>query len=104
MKYFAGLWIDHRKAIIVIIDNREAKLTVIPSHVERQFGREDGIRTLTAFESLQFPADDNADRGIHQRIIRFLRLPISFWKWADNGTNPRRIKKKGENDAHSCKH
>jgi hypothetical protein len=34
-----GLWIDHRKALIVAITNKEEEIRLIISKVEKQLGR-----------------------------------------------------------------
>jgi hypothetical protein len=78
MESFAGLWIDHKKAVVVMIDNGETSLTVIPSHVERQFGRLDGIRVSTSYESLQFPADGGADRAFNHHLHVFYGRVITL--------------------------
>ena len=51
MKSNMGLWIDHRKAVIVtVLDNGE-KTSVIESKAEKQAGRFDGVRSTTPYES-----------------------------------------------------
>jgi hypothetical protein len=42
MKSTAGIWIDHRRAIIVTSSDKEKKTTEILSNVEWQHGRIDG--------------------------------------------------------------
>jgi len=65
MKTTAGLWIDHRKAVIVTISGEGERTQEIRSGVESQPGREDGVRLDTHYESQLVKADDS-----HQRQYR----------------------------------
>jgi hypothetical protein len=62
MKKEVGLWIDHRKAVIVVIADQEEVKTTIMSKVEKQPGRYGGVRSTTSYESQQVPADDSRER------------------------------------------
>jgi hypothetical protein len=42
MKRAKGLWIDHRKAVIVTVTDKAEEVTEILSHVEKQLGRFEG--------------------------------------------------------------
>jgi hypothetical protein len=62
MKRKVGLWIDHRKAVIVIISDNKEQTKLIISKVDKQPGRLDGKRTKTQYEQHQFEADDSRQR------------------------------------------
>jgi hypothetical protein len=63
MKTIAGVWIDHRKAVVTrIMDDRE-ETRVIESNVEKHAGRIDGVRSTAPYESQKVPADDSRQRG-----------------------------------------
>jgi len=62
MKTAVGLWIDHRKAIIVAVTNKGEETKLIISKVEKQPGRFAGIRSTTPYESQQVRADDSRER------------------------------------------
>ena len=62
MKKVAGLWIDHRKAVIVIVGEEKEEIRLIISKIEKQLGRSGGVRSTTPFESQQVPADDSRER------------------------------------------
>jgi stalled ribosome rescue protein Dom34 len=47
MKRKAGLWIDHKKAVIVIISDNEPHIKLVISKVEKQPGRFEGKRPKT---------------------------------------------------------
>ena len=61
MKTAAGLWIDHRKAVIVIVTDKGEEIKLIVSKVEKQPGRFGGVRTTTPYEQ-QVLADDSLER------------------------------------------
>ena len=62
MKTTVGLWIDHRKAIIVAVTDKREEIKLIISKVEKQPGRPGGIRSKTPYESQLVRADDSRER------------------------------------------
>lgn len=62
MKTTVGLWIDHRKAIIVAVPDKGEEIKLIISKIDKQPGRSGGIRSTTPYESQQVPADDSRER------------------------------------------
>lgn len=57
-----GLWIDHRKALIVAVTDKGEEIRLIISKVDKQPGRSGGVRSTTPYEAHQVPADDNRER------------------------------------------
>lgn len=77
MKQKAGLWIDHRKAVIVnIYDTKVEKLT-LESTVEKQRGRINGIRSLAPFEDQMVLADDTQEKIFKDHIKKYYNLVCS---------------------------
>lgn len=64
MKTKMGLWIDHRKAIIVAVTDKGEETTLIISKVDKQPGRSGGTRSTTPYESQQVRADDSRQRKL----------------------------------------
>ena len=63
MKTRIGLWIDHRKAVVVALaDSGEETTRIILSKAERQPGRAAGKHSTTPFEAQRVPADDSRQR------------------------------------------
>ncbi len=58
----AGLWIDHRKAVIVNVTAAGEHTLEIRSDVEKQPGRFAGVRSTTPYESRLVKADDTRER------------------------------------------
>ncbi len=72
MKTAAGLWIDHRKAIVVTLSEKGKETTrQILSNVEKQRGRSKGIRSTTSFESQLVQKDDRQQRGFTKHLKVF---------------------------------
>jgi hypothetical protein len=63
-----GLWIDHRKAIVVAMTEQGEKIEEIVSGVEKQLQR-GGDRPLEGnYESVQVPADDRRQRDFTKHL------------------------------------
>ena len=62
MKRKVGLWIDHRKAVIVFLVGEEEEIKLVRSNVEKQIQRAAGSRSGGPFESQAVPSDDRQQR------------------------------------------
>jgi hypothetical protein len=61
MKTTAGLWIDHKKAVIVVVTAKGEEIKLLISKVDKQPGRTGGVRTTAPYEQ-QILADDSMER------------------------------------------
>ena len=57
-----GLWIDHRKAVIVMLTDKGEEIKRIVSKVEKQLRRSGGSPLKGPYEALHVPADDSHER------------------------------------------
>jgi hypothetical protein len=64
MKDQAGVWIDHRKAVVVVVSYTGEHTGVIVSKVEKHLGRSGDSPLRGRYESLQVPADDSRQRAL----------------------------------------
>ena len=62
MKTKVGLWMDHRKAVIVVVSDKGEEIKQIVSKVEKQLCRSGGSPLKGSYEALQVPADDSHER------------------------------------------
>jgi hypothetical protein len=62
MRTKVGLWIDHRKAIIVAITDTGEEIRLILSKVEKQLRRSGDSPLRGGYESQKVPADDSRQR------------------------------------------
>ena len=61
MKKTVGLWIDHKKAVVVFVDGRDTELKEFSSDIEKHH-RQSGVAT---------PADDIRQRELTGELNRF---------------------------------
>lgn len=66
----AGLWIDHREAVIVTLTGTEEETRRISSNTERQFGHSSKPEH-SAFEAHHPPADDAREREYTGHLARY---------------------------------
>ena len=59
MRTKVGLWMDHRKAVIVAVTDKGEETKLIISKVEKQLRRSGDSPLKGPYEALQVPADDN---------------------------------------------
>jgi hypothetical protein len=83
MKKTKGLWIDHRKAVIVTVTDKGEEVKEILSHVEKQLGRSEGVRTTTPYEAQLVPADDSQERGLTGHLDKYYDEVISHLRDAE---------------------
>ena len=70
MKPNAGLWIDHREAIIVVLRDTGEETRRIQSNVERQLGHS-SQPDHGSFEARQAQADDSREREFAGHLARY---------------------------------
>ena len=61
MKTVAGLWIDHREAVIVILSDKGEETRRVTSRVEKQLWRSGRSPSRSPFEAQMLPADDSRE-------------------------------------------
>jgi hypothetical protein len=64
MTKVAGLWIDHRKALIVIATDKGEEVKLVVSSVEKQLRRSGDSPLKGPHESQMVPADDSRERKL----------------------------------------
>ncbi len=64
MKTKVGLWIDHRKAIVVAVTDKGEEIGLVVSAIERQARRSLSSRHTGPYEPQQVPADDSRQKAL----------------------------------------
>jgi hypothetical protein len=64
MKTTVGLWIDHRKAIIVAVTDKGEETGLVISKAEKQLRRSGDSPLKGSYESSQVPASDRRQRAL----------------------------------------
>jgi len=103
MKTKVGLWIDHRKAIIVAVTDRGEEVRLVISKVERQLRRSGDSPLAGAYDQAQVPARDSRQRTLtaHLKIyydaviacIREAEAILIFGPGEAKGELKKRLKK-----------
>ncbi len=84
MTIAAGLWIDRRKAVIVIISGNKEETLEIKSNVDKQPGRIEGSRSTTPYEAQMVPADDSRERKFTGQLDQYYAEVIAAIRTADS--------------------
>jgi hypothetical protein len=77
MKTLAGLWIDHREAIIVLVSGKRQETRRIKSFVEKQLRRSGRLPSQGPFEAQMVPADDSREREYTGHMAHYYDEVIS---------------------------
>jgi len=77
MNATAGLWIDHRKAVIAIVSAKGEETMEIKSNIDKQPGRFAGVRSTAPYESQLVKADDRLERKLTDRLNQYYAKVIA---------------------------
>jgi len=77
MKTDAGLWIDHREAVIVVLTGAGEQTKRIQSTVEKQLRRA-GAAESRSFEAQEVPADDSRQSKYTGDLARYYDAIIAY--------------------------
>jgi len=83
MKTLAGLWIDHREAVIVLLSENGQETRRIKSHVEKQLRRSGRRASKASFEPQMVPADDFREREYMGHLANFYDEVVSCLRPAE---------------------
>ena len=83
MKTTVGVWIDHRKAIIVGVTNQGEEIGVLQSKVEQQPRRSGDSPLKGPYEPQQVPADDRRQRAFSGQLTLYYNAVIACLRDAE---------------------
>jgi len=83
MKTLAGLWIDHREAVIVILSEKGQETRRIKSDVEKQLRRSGRSPSNAPFEPQMVSADDSQEREYTGHLANYYDEVISCLRQAE---------------------
>jgi hypothetical protein len=84
MKSAVGLWIDHRKAVIVVITDEGEETKLIISKVEKQLRRSGDSPLKGPYEAQQVPLDDSRQREFTGQLNIYYDAVIACIREADS--------------------
>lgn len=77
MKPGVGLWIDHRKAVVVVITGKGEEIRQIRSNVEKQLRPHGGARSKTPYGPQDAPPDDMRERAFTGHLNNYFDRVVS---------------------------
>ena len=80
MNDHAGVWIDHRKAVIVGLTPDGELTTLVLSKVEKHLQRVGDSRMKGPYEALQVPADDSRQRALTGELNMYYDAVIAVMR------------------------
>lgn len=84
MRTKVGLWIDHRKAIIVAVTDKGEETGLIVSQVETQLQRSGDSPLKGRHESHKVPADDSRQRALTGHLNIYYEAVIACLRDAES--------------------
>jgi hypothetical protein len=84
MRTGVGLWIDHRKAIIVAVTDKGEEIGLIISKVEKQLRLSGDSPLKGSYESLQVPASDSRQKTFTGQLNIYYDAVIACIRDADS--------------------
>ena len=72
-----GLWIDHKKAVIVILEGKKEELRKIESNMEKHVRYKGGARGKTAYSPQFLSAETQEDRRYREHLNKYYQRVIS---------------------------
>ena len=77
LKIEAGLWVDHREALIVVLSKTGEETKRIQSNVQKQL-RRTGDPSIGRFEYQEVPADDSRQRAYSGYLARYYDEIVAY--------------------------
>ncbi len=84
MKKEVGLWVDHRKTVIVTIENEVEEVREIKSNMEKHIRFSSGTRSKAHNDLQGSTAEDMRDRQFKDHLGRYYERIISLIREADS--------------------
>jgi hypothetical protein len=83
MKTKAGLWIDHKKAVIVALTDKGAEIGLVLSKVESQLQRAGDAPLKGPYDPRQLPAEDSRTRAYRAHLDMYYDAVIASLRDAE---------------------
>ena len=83
MRTKVGLWIDHRKAIVVSVTEKGEEMGLIISKVEKQLRRSGNSPLKGPYESLQVPESDSRQKTFTGHLNIYYDAVIACIRYAE---------------------
>jgi len=71
MKKNIGLWIDHRKAVILVLAERREEIRRVESNVEKHVRFRGGVRGRAPYQAQYYIAEDRGDNRLAGQLNQY---------------------------------
>ncbi len=78
-----GLWIDHKKSLMVILDEKEEQIQTIESGIGKHTRYRGATRPKTPYSAQYQQGDDQLDKKFSERLNKFYKNIISQIRGAE---------------------
>ncbi len=79
-----GLWIDHKQAVIVILEGKKEEIRKIESNMEKHVRYKGGAHGKTAYSPQFLSAETQEDRRFREHLNKYYQHLISVIDGADS--------------------
>jgi len=79
-----GLWLDHRKAVILVLRGKSEELKKIESNIERHVRFRGGTKGRMPYAAQYFVAEDRTDKRLIGQLNKYYREIIGSVRGADS--------------------
>jgi hypothetical protein len=79
-----GLWIDHKKAVVVILGNHKEETKLILSGAKKRVRFRGGTHPKAKYGAQYFPGEDHQDRQFVEQLNKFYDAVISLIRNKDS--------------------
>lgn len=80
----AGVWIDHRKAIIVLLSPQGEETLEITSNIEKHPGRREGNPPTASYEAQLVKADNSQERKFAAQLDQYYAEVTAAFRGAES--------------------
>jgi hypothetical protein len=80
----AGVWIDHRKAIIVLLSSQGEETLEITSNIEKHPGRSEGNPPTAPYEAQLVKADNSRERKFAAQLDQYYAEVTAAFRGAES--------------------
>jgi hypothetical protein len=84
MRTNVGLWIDHRKAVVVTVTDEGEEMGLVVSKVEKQLRRSGDSPLKGPYEAKQVPADDSRQKALTGHLNTYYDAVMACVRDADS--------------------
>jgi len=80
----AGVWIDRRRAVIVLLSSQGEETLEITSNIEKRLGRSEGNQPTASYEAQLVKADNSRERKLAGQLDQYYAEVTAAFRGAES--------------------